>query len=172
MPNPSVHNEAINCFIADYLTYNSVTGVIFWNASKSKSTKAGDIAGSVLKSGYRTIGILGKSVKAHRLAWFIHYGYWPTKQIDHINGNKDDNRISNLREATRTENNRNSVKPITNKTGYKGVCWVDRRGKYQAQIRDGGKSIFLGYFDCPEEAHSAYCDAAKKLHKEFANDGL
>jgi hypothetical protein len=87
------------------------------------------------------------------------------KQIDHVNGNTLDNRKSNLRLCTVAENTRNCKKK--KKTGYKGVFFRKDRGKFTAQIRENYHIHFLGYFNAPEEAYEAYCEASKKYHKEF-----
>lgn len=92
------------------------------------------------------------------------------KAVDHINGNKLDNRRANLRICTIAENTRNSAKSRNNKSGFKGVCTAPR-GKWRAQIYRDKKAFYLGTFRTPEEAHAAYCEAAKKLHGEFANFG-
>lgn len=90
------------------------------------------------------------------------------EEIDHINGNPLDNRRSNLRLATRTENARNVKKPKTNTTGYKGVYFRKNSGRYIAIITVNKKQVFLGSYDDPKEAYQAYCDAAKKYFGDFA----
>lgn len=89
-------------------------------------------------------------------------------QIDHINSNGLDNRRSNLRLATHTENIRNSRMRVTNTSGYKGVHRHKKSGRWIAKIRAGGKQMTLGYYDTPQEAHAAYAIAAEKMHGEFA----
>ncbi len=92
------------------------------------------------------------------------------KEVDHINGNKRDNRRENLRLCNKSENNRNRGKKSTNTSGFKGVSWIKREGKWQAQISVGdGKSKHLGYFDDPETAYRSYCAAATKFHGKFAH---
>lgn len=93
------------------------------------------------------------------------------KQIDHINGNKLDNRRCNLREATHQQNNFNKPRLKRNTPGFKGVSYRKDIDKYRAYISVNYKQISLGCFDTPEEAHQAYCNAAKKYHGEFANFG-
>lgn len=99
----------------------------------------------------------------HRLIWLIHYGKLPFDQIDHINGNRTDNRIQNLREATNQENSFN--KPTSGTSGFKGVYRQNNR--WRAKIMLDGKSIHLGYFDSAEEAAEAYNKKAKEIHGEF-----
>jgi hypothetical protein len=116
-----------------------------------------NIAGYVHKqSGYRYINYKGKARKAHRLAWLFCFGYDP-KEIDHINGNRDDNRISNLREVDRRGNNQNMAK---HRAGHlPGTTFRKRRKPWQAQIDINGKSKYLGSFATEKEAHEAYIRA-------------
>ena len=88
-------------------------------------------------------------------------------KTDHANGNTLDNRKCNLRICTAAENTRNQKRRTDNSSGYKGVSWAKRRGKWVAQIIKDGKHHFLGHFSTPEEAHNAYCEASKNYHGEF-----
>lgn len=88
--------------------------------------------------------------------------------VDHINGDGLDNRRANLRLASLSENNRNQRLAARNTSGFKGVTWHARQQRWQAQIKSGGKCFYLGLFDNRQEAHAAYCDAAKRMHGEFA----
>lgn len=142
------------------LVYNSVTGKI-WKGSRE--------VGSLDNNGYRRVCFNGKRPLAHRLAWFLYYGEWPTDQIDHINGNKDDNRISNLRLASDFQNMWNRGKPQNNTSGFKGVSWHKQRQKWIALIGVNGVLKYLGYFEDLEKAAAAYQTAAIKYHGEFAN---
>ncbi len=90
------------------------------------------------------------------------------EQVDHINGDVHDNRRSNLRLATHAENHRNTKRPTTNKSGYKGVSWHKEARKWRATISSHGQWKHLGFFDTPQEAHRAYIDAAAKLNGDFA----
>jgi hypothetical protein len=98
----------------------------------------------------------------------MHYGEWPSGEIDHINGVRTDNRVENLRVATRSENMQNTKKPVTNKSGKKGVSWDKTTGKWRAEIRANGKKYNLGRFKTIEEAFKAHESAADKLHRCFA----
>lgn len=129
----------------------------------------GKLAGTVNRLGYAQIKVDGQLHLAHRFAWFLHYGEWPKGQIDHINGNKADNRITNLRVASGSENLRNRGKPANNTSGYKGVSWIARYRKWQATIKFDGKNKYLGRFATREEAADAYGKAALQHHGEFAN---
>lgn len=95
-------------------------------------------------------------------------GVWPKGQIDHVNGNRLDNRICNLRDATHAENQRNSKRPKSNTSGIKGVYWDKRSKKWGAHIRFGNKMLNLGRFSEKEDAAAAYKLAALKYHGDFA----
>ena len=110
-----------------------------------------------------------KILLAHRIAWFVAYDELPNDMIDHIDHNKLNNGISNLRSCTHQQNGFNRGKQANNTSGFKGVCWVKRDKKWGAQIYQNGKSIYLGAFDCPQEASNTYETKAKELHKEFYN---
>lgn len=111
--------------------------------------------------------ISGKEYLEHRLAWFYMTGVWPA-QVDHKNTVKSDNRFTNLRGATTSQNNRNRVKPRRNKSGQKGVTERKRSGNWEANITVQGKDIYLGKFPTLEKAADAYNAAALKYHGEFA----
>lgn len=118
---------------------------------------------------YLRIVIDRKHYYAHRLAWFYVYGEMP-KLLDHVNGDGCDNRIKNLREASHSDNHANTAWNNDNKTGFKGVS-VAKSGRYYASIHKDGKSLNLGHYTTPEEAHAAYRDAAHRLFGNFANAG-
>lgn len=147
--------------VRDLLTYSPDSGVFSW-ARPRGSARAGKPAGTDV-DGYVSIVIRGSSYKAHRLAWLLHYGRWPTCDIDHINGVRSDNKISNLREATRRVNNQNRRAPNqNNKCGFLGVSRQGRR--YSANIGTNGVMRRIAWFDTPEEAHEAYLAAKRALH--------
>lgn len=148
----------------DKLRYDPETGDFFWIINPNTCVKAGDKAGCVKSDGYIAIGANKKYVKAHRLAWFFTYGEWPPAQIDHIDGDKTNNRINNLRLATAAQNHQNRKLPATNTSGYIGV-YKDTSGKWAARIRANPKRIFLGLFDTAEEAAQAYTSAKAKMHQ-------
>ena len=132
-------------------------------------TLIGKVAGNLHPNGYVYIEINEKPYRAHRLAWLYTHGRWPAEHIDHINGIKNDNRIANLREATRSQNMKNSKLQKSNTSGLKGA--YKREYGYVSTIRHEGREVYLGFFKTAEEAHLAYCNAAEMHHKEFARAG-
>lgn len=158
-------------FLLEYLRYDAQSGKFFWMKRPVYSTICpGDEAGATMntKHGRRLIKVKGKVLYAHHVAWFMHYGYWPKNEIDHINGNGLDNRIINLREATREQNSRNRKPHSKTGNGLKGAFQIRGETRWFAQIRFNGKQVCLGRFATENEAHQAYCAAALKYHGEFA----
>jgi hypothetical protein len=147
--------------------YDQSTGVFVWKVKVSRNTSAGEIAGYHPADRYGTIRINRRHYFAHRLAWFYIYGTWPEEQVDHINKDKTDNRIDNLRLATHGQNIANQAMRRNNTSGYKGVCLIKKTGKWRANIMSGKRKYHIGHFDTKEEAHEAYQATAKKLHGEF-----
>lgn len=148
--------------------YDPETGEFRWRLSPNPKVVPGQVAGYVNKDGRRRIGVNGRFYKAHRLAWLYVHGRWPSDMLDHVNGQPDDNRICNLREASRAENGMNRQRGKNNKSGYKGVHWHANNRSWRAQITACGRQRFLGSYSSAEEAHQAYVAAARELHGEFA----
>lgn|SRR5574337_13974 len=142
------------------LKYDPESGEIIW-------IKWNRVAGTKHHDGYIQIRYKNKLYGAHRIAWFLYYGKWPTL-IDHINGDRSDNRISNLREATKRQNAQNSIQSKP----YKGVTWAKTSNKWRARIVIDGTELHLGVFETIEEAHQAYVNAANQYFGAFANDGI
>jgi HNH endonuclease len=148
--------------LRELLNYNPDTGRFVWLVTKARQANAGDAAGSP-NHGYIAIGCDGDLRFAHRLAWLYMHGVWPTGRIDHINGDKTDNRICNLREVSHSVNLQNQRRAMkNNKLGLLGVRAY--AGKFRAQIKANGQNIHLGYYLTPEAAHSAYIEAKRRLH--------
>lgn len=150
------------------LVYNPDTGEFRWRVDPRRvGMKPGDVAGSKRSDGYIAIMLKGKSYYAHRVAWLIYHGIWPGMMIDHANGIRSDNRISNLRLATRAQNSSNRKRNKNSTCPYKGITRT-KGGKWIGTIRHAGVANYLGTYDTPEEAHDAYWRAAVALRKEFA----
>jgi hypothetical protein len=149
------------------LDYNAATGVFCWKKSIGTRNRVGDVAGYVEKRGYIQIKVGGKLHRAHRLAWFYVHGKWPEFQIDHIDGDKTNNAIANLRDVEPMRNSENVRKArISNKTsGLLGVTFHKPAKKWLAQIGAKGKHKYLGLFLDPLEAHQAYLTAKRELHE-------
>lgn len=147
------------------LTYDPDSGEFTFNFDKG-GMKKGDVAGYIQKDGYVAISVNGVQYKAHRLAWLYIYGGFPDRHLDHINMVKNDNRLVNLRLATRSQNHMNRKVYSNNKLGVKGVHLVGK--KYRALIKKDGKQICLGLYKTLQEARFVYKQAAKKMHGEFS----
>ena len=160
-------------YLRQVLDYNPDTGIFIWKhrpnlMPKNNNARVGKNAGSVNANGYLIIHIDGINYQAHRLAWAYIYNDIDIDQIDHINGAKSDNRICNLRKSTHGQNQQNRSKFKNNKSGFKGVSFFKPLKKWRADLRVGKKLIYLGYFNTPQEAHNAYCNAARLYHGDYA----
>jgi len=153
--------------VREYLDYDPDTGVFRWRVSPSPNVKAGTIAGANCE-GYRLIRVGGGRFKGHQLAWLYMTGEWASSQIDHRDMNRSNNRWSNLRLATPSQQRANIGKQANNTSGFKGVRWYQPTKKWNAQLRSHGHNKNLGYFKTPQEAHAAYCEEAKRVFGEFA----
>lgn len=155
-------------YLKSILDYNQNTGIFTWKVNKSKRSNIGNVAGW-LDGGYTKIEIDNKPYKAHRLAWLYVYGEMPKHLIDHINNDRSNNKISNLREATYQENNENYKTPKTNKSGVKNVSWYKQLNKWVVSISIKGVKKTIGYFDDLEFAELVAIEARNKYRMEFAN---
>jgi hypothetical protein len=169
MKNQSIEKIISPATLRDLLDYNPATGKLHWKprpqhmfSDKGGRQRAecqrwnGNWAGRealahLSQSGALDGSIFARQVLAHRVAWAIYYGEWPKKHIDHINGDRADNRISNLRDVTGTENNRNAKRRKDNKSGYAGVYKYKKR--FRAHIKVDGKMKVIGSFPTALEAH-------------------
>lgn len=150
-----------------YATYEPLTGIFRSARDSGTKCKIGYEIGS-LCDGYWTLKFEGKRYKAHRVAWALMTGQWPSEQIDHINGVRNDNHWSNLRLATQSQNGANSKLRKDNACGFKGVCFREDLGAYRAYIDMHGKRHHLGNFKTAEEASAARSAKAAEVHGEFA----
>lgn len=138
-------------------------------AKRFNTRYAGESATTNHSNGYKNVSVMEqKFIRAHRVAWAICYGAWPTDDVDHINGDRKDNRIVNLRLSTRSENLRNRKKFPRNKSGYVGVSFCKQRENWNARIGINGRYINLGYFNTKEEAAEARAEAEKKHWGDYA----
>lgn len=147
------------------LRYDPDTGVFTWRSGRSAGQQAGHVSRTGRERGRVLIGVFRKLHKAHRLAWLLMTGEWPTSEIDHRDGNPSNNAWSNLRLATPSQNqeNRRSARRDST-TGLLGVTPHPRTGTFRASIQVKGRRRSLGYYPTPEAAHAAYVDAKRSLH--------
>ncbi len=148
------------------LWYNPETGNIYWRVSRSNQIREGAAAGTVHRSGRICIEINGIEYKAAVIAWALYYGEWPTSIVDHEDRDNANDRILNLRLASKQQNCANTKIYSNNKSGYRGVSYAPG-GKWKAYIRIGKKPKHLGVFDTPQEASAAYEKAAKEIYGAF-----
>lgn len=155
------------------LSYDPETGKWSWLNGRTARTDYELYINGEKTNPYHLLTLGRRNYLCHRLAWFYMTGSWPVEMIDHINGNKSDNRLCNLREATRGQNlaNRHSL-ARHNTSGFRGVSPRKDNGKWRATIRDGKKIRSLGSFNTKEEAKSAYDTAFKEKYGEFANTSV
>lgn len=168
--------------LAGLVSYDKSSGEFFWrprplsmfklpNSGRSWNKRfAFKKAGRIDLFGYVVISFSGKKVKAHQLAYFIENGFCPDL-IDHINGNRADNRIANIRPADMSQNGMNRSMDRRNKSGGKGVSWHKRAGKWQVHVRSRGVVRYCGLFNDIESAIEARAKAAHEMHGEFICDG-
>lgn len=150
--------------LKESLLYDAATGLFSWRVKPNRNIKIGATAGCK-KDGYVQIRLDKKSYLAHRLAWLYVHGVTPDEFVDHIDGDKSNNRITNLRPATMSQNRQNIRSATKNsKTGVKGVCLF--RDKFRSSITIGSRYIFLGDYNTIHEAASAY-SVAQKIHHPY-----
>jgi HNH endonuclease/AP2 domain len=168
--------------VRELLDYRPVSGLLVWKFralrwfDSERTFKcwngryAGTLASSKHVTGYRYVDILGVGYHAHRVAWAHHYGVWPEDEVDHINHNRSDNRIVNLRNASRTTNTQNASKRKDNTSGVTGVSWDRQHQKWAAIIFTEGRNHRLGRFNDFEQAVAAR-EAAVQKYRFHENHG-
>lgn len=150
--------------VRKYFIYDYETGLLKWQFNQ-RTDVVGNVFGSICRDGYVRSKFFKKRVLIHRMIWLYVTGDWPTYTIDHIDGNKSNNRFSNLRDVSVYKNMQNLRKSSKkSSTGLLGVCHYKRTNKYIATITYDGKRIHLGYFTTPNLAHEAYLTAKRRLH--------
>lgn len=147
------------------INYNPATGQFTWAVS-APGIRAGKRAGAVSVYGYRVIKVGGRQVRACRLAWFLTHSEWPVAEIDHIDGDRLNDRIENLRVVDRAANSQNKGGAQRNNRscGLLGVTWNKQHKRWQAKITARKARHHIGYFNSPEKAHAAYMEAKARLH--------
>ena len=145
--------------------YDPQTGILTWAKAPAKRVKAGAAAGTITRDGYVNVTFHRRPYRAHRIAWMLSTGNWPTGEIDHIDGNRTNNRLANLRDVSRKTNAQNRRFARKNsKSGLIGATWSEERKNWSASIMLNGKLKRVGTFNSAQEAHEAYVDAKRKLH--------
>lgn len=140
---------------AELFTYDPLTGLVVWRASGREAKTP--------KDGYKCVEVAERCYRVHRIAWLLMTGDWPKHSVDHINGNRSDNRWSNLRDVTHSVNLQNQHRARNgSKSGLLGV--FRNKKKWSSHIKAGDKVLHLGTFATPEEAHAKYLEAKALYH--------
>lgn len=170
-------------YLHECFEYNFMTGVLIWRERPLSHFKCsrdcnawnarfpGRKAGAITGKGYLEARINNATTKVHRIILAMMGVFDESKEVDHRNEKRTDNRLLNLREASFSQNDMNRGKYKNNKATYKGVHFHKTTGKYQGNIQAEGRAYYLGLFVKQEDAHQAYCQAALALHGEFVNFG-
>lgn len=151
--------------LKEVLDYDPETGIFRWKKRTSNRVKVGDIAGGDNMNGYIRMQVDGKRHYAHHLAWLYFYGSLPENELDHKDGDGENNRIENLRDATHAQNSQNQPLRSTNTSGHHGVSWSSARNKWEAYIWKNGKKHNLGLFNDKSSAAAEYLANKERLHE-------
>ncbi|MDI9768186.1 HNH endonuclease [Pantoea dispersa] len=157
-------------YLRKFFIYQPANGLLRWRVSRSRQSKRLDVAGKINFAGYREVMVEGRSILAHRIAFFWVHGFWP-EQVDHKNRCRSDNSISNLRPASQSQNQQNQRLRSTNTSGIKGVCWDKRKGLWYSRVGVNGKVISLGYYEDKFSAACAVFSARNNYHGVYCNHG-
>lgn len=148
------------------LCYDPESGVLRWRETRGPTAPKDGVVGTPGAHPYGRVMIGGRHYLAHRVAWFLHYGAWPLRGIDHIDGNPGNNRINNLRDVEQMTNSQNLRCAMSNsRSGLLGAHWHKMSRRWHAQIRVGGRVRHLGAFRTADDAHAAYLGAKRLLHE-------
>lgn len=147
------------------LSYCPDSGEFRWKTARV-GARVGTVAGTI-GNGYRQVVLRGRTYGAHRIAWLLMTGVWPSEQVDHINRDRSDNRWNNLRIASNAQNAHNSGRRSDNTSGFKGVGWDGKRQLWRADIKLPGVRKHLGMFRDPAEAHMAYAAAVQQYRPVY-----
>ena len=153
----------------ELLTYDRETGKLYWKSARQGVT-VGKEAGALDKEGYSILRINYKRYRTHRVVFLMHKGYLPAV-LDHIDGDRANNRLDNLRPASLSQNQHNRKLNKNNKSGFKGVSYNSKSKMFLASIKHQRQTIFLGSYKTPEEADKVVRVAREELHGNFANHG-
>ena len=154
--------------LRELFSYDPSTGLLTRRTTRNaRNAKAGDVVGTADSGGYLQVKVDGKLIAVHRIAFLLYHGWLPD-EVDHHNRVRQNNWISNLRPATRTQNNGNRSLNSNNTSGYKGVTRNGKNNSWRAQITLNGAVTYLGSFGSPEEAYAHYKDAAVAHFGEYA----
>lgn len=166
-------NSLTRDVLMEYTSYNKDTGEFVWIKRPSNRVKIGDSIGNIGSHGYLETSLLGNRYLVHRLVWLYEHGEFPDKKIDHVDRNRLNNSIANLRLASDFENAHNVFVPSgrNKNSGLRGVTFRKKINRWTAEICANGKRIYLGCFKTPEDASSEYLKAKMQLHK-FAFEGV
>ena len=147
----------------EHLKYTPKDGKVWWIKHPRRSTANGTEAGNMMQNGYRKLKFCNKQYLVHRVAWLLHHGSWPMGDIDHIDGNPSNNRIENLRPATKAENAYNRKISKNNTSGAKGVRWNKANKTWMVSIGVNGKIKYIGSFKDFELAELVAIEARNKI---------
>lgn len=162
---PKNLTQELACYLFDY-----IDGELFWKNTTHGKIKVGSKVGFINNDGYYTASVYGKKYLNHQIVYLMHHGYFP-KEIDHINRDRLDNKIENLREVTRAQNMQNKAMYKRNTSGAKGVSWKKSINKWQVAINVNGVRKYIGVFEDFELAELVSMEARDKFHGIYANKG-
>ena len=154
--------------LKELVLYDPETGIFVWKKGRAGAS-AGKKIGCLKPSGYIVALVNGKLHRLHRLAWLYTTGEWPKHEIDHINGNRSDNRFCNLREATKAQNNWNKKVRKDSKVGVKNVIYYPKWGAYYVRITANKITQNFGPFKTKDEAEKVSLEKRKEIHGDFSS---